>query len=300
MDMEPSEATPDLVGRTSARLLAAGVDRRARLDALRLLAILDASSDGEGRVRRPLDDLAAEFELEPLLVIEGLDHLELAEAIHREGATVVVGGDGSGLGGMQLADFLEDVQASFAGSTPTKVQRRARATRIGAAVLATAAAVAILTLAPSTQPTVVQPLAASSTTAAPAPADPTTTAVDIDVPVPTTAATAATAGETPAAGTEPTTTAAPTVDTSVVAATVCPTASPLVQVLDDVVRVTNPTDEDLDVTALSVGGITFTVPFTVPAGGFIDRPLLATLTDAPPTVPSWHWTDPSVARTCPS
>jgi hypothetical protein len=297
MGMEPSEATPDLVGRTSARLLAAGVDRRARLDALRLLAILDASSDAGGRVRRPLDDLAAEFELEPLLVLQGLDHLEDAEAIVRDGSAVIVAGDGSGLGGLQLADFLDDVQSSFAGIGPEAAHRRTRATRIGAAVLAAATAVAVLVLAPSTTPTIVQPTAASSTTAA-APettAGPATT-VEVDEPVPTTDASAA----TPSPGTEPTTTVAPPVDTTVVAATVCPTAAPVAQVLDDLVRITNSTDQDIEVTELSVGGITFTVPFTVPAGGFIDRPLLATLTDAAPAVTAWHWSDPSVSRTCPA
>src|SRR3954453_12772503 len=69
VSMEPSEAASDLVGRTSARLLAAGVDRSERLDALHLLAILDASIDTSGRVRRPLDHLPGAFELQPLSVL---------------------------------------------------------------------------------------------------------------------------------------------------------------------------------------------------------------------------------------
>ena len=46
--MEPADATPDLVGRTSARLLADGVGRLDGLEALRLLAVLDASTDASG------------------------------------------------------------------------------------------------------------------------------------------------------------------------------------------------------------------------------------------------------------
>src|SRR5688572_30075706 len=98
--MEPSEAASDLVGRTSARLLAAGVERRERLDALHLLAILDASTDIDGRVRRPIDDLAAEFELHPMAVLSGLDHLEEAGAVRRDGgAVVLLGTSPEGLGG---------------------------------------------------------------------------------------------------------------------------------------------------------------------------------------------------------
>jgi hypothetical protein len=289
--MEPSEA-PDLVGRTSARLLAAGVDRRARLDALRLLAILDASTDGAGRVRRPLDDLAGEFELSPLTVIQSLDHLEQAGAVQRDGAAVVILGDGSDLGGLQLADFLEDVQASFDGAPHASRARLRRPTlvRFGAAVLAGATAVAILTFAPSPSPTVIEPLAAgSSTTIA---AEESTTTV-FDLPVPTTAV-----RRDPVPGTETTEATAP-VDTSVVAATACPTASPVAQVIDDVVRITNPSDEDLQVTELAIGGVVLTTPFVVPAGGIAERPVIASITDEGPVIQAWHWLDPAVARTCP-
>ena len=150
MSMEQPEAGPDLVGRTSARLLAAGIERRDRLEALHLLAILDASIDTSGRVRRPLDDLAAEFELPPMSVMRSLDHLERAGAVQRDGGGVLLlGGSDHGLGGLQLADFLDDVRASFDGDVP----RRRRSTflaRSGAALVGAAAMIAVLTLAPST------------------------------------------------------------------------------------------------------------------------------------------------------
>ena len=161
MTMEQPEVAPDLVGRTSARLLAAGIDRRDRLEALHLLAILDASIDTSGRVRRPLDDLAAEFELPPMSVMRSLDHLEQVGAVQRDGGGVVILGTGStgdaGLGGLQLADFLDDVRASCDQDVPLR-RRSTLLARSGAALAAAAAAVAIFTLAPGPS-TIDQPLA---------------------------------------------------------------------------------------------------------------------------------------------
>jgi hypothetical protein len=159
--MEQPEAAPDLVGRTSARLLAAGLDRRDRLEALHLLAILDASIDTAGRVRRPLDDLAAEFELPPMSVMRSLDHLERAGAVQRDGTGVVLlGNSAQGLGGLQLADFLDDVRASFDGDADVPVRRRTTLLTRGAAVLVAAAtAIVVLTFAP--QPAVQQQTALS-------------------------------------------------------------------------------------------------------------------------------------------
>jgi hypothetical protein len=287
--MEPDEAAPDLVGRTSARLLAAGVDRRARVDALRLLAILDASTDHEGRVRRPLDDLAAEFELPALGVLESIDHLEDAGALQRDGATVIVLGDGARLGGMRLADFLEDVQASFDGVPAVESRRPTWLVRSGAALVAAAAAFAIFSMAPTTTPTAVEQLAASSTTVT---SEATTTTAEAQ-PTPTTEA------ATPVPGTDAAT-VAPPVDSTLVGAAACPTGSPVVSIVEDVVRIANPTDEDLQVTSLTVGGITITTPIDVPAGESVVRPIVAVLTDDGPTIDAWEWADSSVARTCPS
>ena len=168
MTMEQPGAAPDLVGRTSARLLAAGIDRRDRLEALHLLAILDASIDTSGRVRRPLDDLAAEFELAPMSVMRSLDHLEHAGAVQRDGGGVVLlGTSAEGIGGLQLADFLDDVRASFDDHVPVR-RRSTLFARGGAALAAAAAALAIITLAPSSgvQTPVALRDAGSTTTAA--------------------------------------------------------------------------------------------------------------------------------------
>lgn len=141
--MEQPEAGPDLLGRTSARLLAAGIDRRDRLDALKLLAILDASIDASGRVRRPLDDLAGEFELSPLSVLGSLDHLERVGAVRREGSHVcILDAEPGRVGGMQLAAFLDDLRASFDGA-----RAPARSTwlvRRGGSLVASMTALAVL------------------------------------------------------------------------------------------------------------------------------------------------------------
>ncbi|MEN3271403.1 MAG: hypothetical protein V7636_164, partial [Actinomycetota bacterium] len=176
MTTEPADSTPDLVGRTSARLLADGVGRLERLEALRLLAVLDASTDISGTVRRPLDDLAAEFELPLLGVLRSLELLQQAGAVLRAGRAVrLVGRPTEGIGGLQLADFLDDVRAVRGEATvdwsvseiqePDLVEivpRRGRwLSRTGAAMAAVAAAVGVLTLAPS------QPVSTTSTASTP-------------------------------------------------------------------------------------------------------------------------------------
>jgi hypothetical protein len=290
--MEFPEAASDLVGRTSARLLAAGVDRRDRLAALHLLAILDASVDSTGRVRRPLDDLAGEFELEPLSVLRSLDHLQHAGAIERDGAAVVLlGASDGGLGGMQLADFLEDVKASFDGSAPAVDERRRSPwlVRGGAALVAAAAAVAVFALAP-TQPATERPLLASraSTTTTEA------SAAAPDLPVATTP------------DQQPTTTAlVPAVDivpeTTIVAAATCPTGQPTATIIDRILEITNPTTEDVVITGMTVAGTTLGSPITVPAGGTVTRaisPLAAATGGA--SIDAWEWASTNVVRSCPS
>lgn len=312
--MEPSEAAPDLVGRTSARLLAAGVGRGDRLAALRLLAILDASTDIDGRVRRPLDDLAAEFELPPLGVIRSLEHLERAGAVRRDGARLEVLGDG--VGGMHLADFLDDVRASFdTGVDAGAVARRARTrwfSRAGAGLVAVAAAAAVLTLAPGPNQTAVQPLAVGSSTA---PTTSTTEVVPAAEVVPTTAAEPPPSdGATPPApdvAAEPATTDVaqqpgpadappPVADTAVAPTTTCPTGSPTAEVIDDILRITNPFDHDIQISALTVAGIRIDVPISLVPGGTADWPLVATLTDEAPSVIAWEYEDRALARACPS
>lgn len=289
MSMEQPETAPDLVGRTSARLLAAGVDRRARLEALHLLAILDASVDITGRVRRPLDDLAGEFELDPMVVMRALDHLEQAGAVQRSGAHVVLlGNNPEGLGGMQLADFLDDVRTSFGGSG-SSARRSPWFARSGAMLVAAAAAVAVVTLAPS-RTAFEQPLAlldASSTTIEERVDDP---ADVLDTPIDTI---------------QPTTTiVAPAVgpaDTAVVAAEApCPTGSPIAELLDGILEISNPTDEDLVVTSMIVGGRALSQPITVVAGQTVTRVVPSAIGAVDAHIESWEWSSDPVARACPS
>jgi hypothetical protein len=292
--MEFPEAASDLVGRTSARLLAAGVERRERLAALHLLAILDASVDGTGRVRRPLDDLAAEFELEPLSVLRSLDHLHHAGAIDREGPVVVLlGASTTGLGGMQLADFLDDVRASFDGSAPIEQEPRRSPwlVRSGAVLAAAAAAVAVFTLAP-TQPATERPLLAAraSTTTSVVPGEPST-----ELP-----------SAAPAPARQPTTTAlVPPVDivpeTAIVAASTCPTGEPSATIIDRVLEITNPTTEAVVINGISVAGATLRAPITVPAGGTVTR-VMSPLAEATggASIVSWAWASTDIVRSCPS
>jgi hypothetical protein len=291
---EREDTAPDLVGRTSARLLAAGVDRRERLAALHLLAVLDASIDLNGRVRRPLDDLAAEFELAPLDVLDSLEHLERAGAIQRDGAGVVLlGASPDGLGGMQLADFLDDVRASF--DDELAVPRRNRwLARSGAVLVAAAAMLAISMVAPSTQPTVDrQPLASG--------AGPVSTTIDSTTSTSEAQASTTTALERKGTPDAPTNAEVAPIaaDTAVVSAGTCPTGSPVAEFVDDIVRLTNPSSEDITVNEIAVGDVRITSPITIPAGESVEQPV-AILGSVETEIVDWVWTDETVARSCPS
>jgi len=288
---EHGDAAPDLVGRTSARLLSAGVSRRERLAALHLLAVLDASTDLNGRVRRPLDDLAGEFDLAPLDVLASLEHLERAGAIARDGAGVVLlGASPEGLGGMQLADFLDDVRASF--DDELVVPRRNRwLARSGAVLVAAAALLAISMVAPSTQPAVErQPLAAGTVD----------TTIDATTSTSEAAAPTTTALERPTDD-APRSTEAPAIvpDSTVVSAATCPTGSPVAEFVDDIVRLTNPSSEDVTVNEVAVGDVRITSPITIPAGESVEQPI-AVLGSVETEIVDWVWTDETVARSCPS
>jgi hypothetical protein len=291
--MEPPEAAPDLVGRTSARLLAAGVDRRERLDALHLLAILDASTDRSGAVRRPLDDLAAEFELDQCGVVVSLDHLARAGAVELDHGTVVLlGRSHDGLGGLQLADFLEDVRASFDGVTT--VDRPAPSARwlarAGGALVAAAAVFAVMTFGPANQTAVDQPLSAAvptsirdavTSTSATAVA-PTTTAR----PAPSTTGAVQTTSEPVVTPPAP----------STVVAAECPTGSPVASIVGGVLWIANPTSQDLVVNQVIIGDATISQTISVPAGQAVE--VASTVLGTAPSIGSWDWLDPTVAQTC--
>lgn len=287
--MEPPEAAPDLVGRTSARLHAGGVERRDRLEALHLLAVLDASADGAGRIKRPLDDLAAEFELPVVGVMRGLEHLEAVGALRREGAAVMLlARDADGLGGLHLAGFLDDVRAAL--DDRPHLDRSPWLARVGAGLVAVAAAIGILTLAPSQPAGIEQPVASAGTTA-PVPAPPAA----VDDVEPDARATSDPAPAVPAP--EIATPDAP----AVAAAAACPSGEPVATFDDGVLRITNPTTDDLVVTALTVGGVTSRSPIAVPAGQTVGHDLVATLpAPAPVTIDAWDWADPSTGSRCAS
>ena len=290
MTMEPPDAQPDLVGRTSARLLADGVERHDRLEALHLLAVLDASTDSTGRVRRPLDDLAAEFELAPMGVLRSLDHLEHAGAIVREGAAVVlVDREHGGVGGLQLAAFLDDVRAAL-GDEPEPVQSRSPWRMRAGAALVAAAAVAVVTLAPS-QPAVEQPLAAGSATTARS----TETTVETPAIDNSTAAPDRSVGEQAV----PTSSASGGGDVGIAAGT-CPAGAPTAQVVGTLVRITNPTTADIVVQKLTVGGVPSTATFVVAAGQTVERQIPAAVAALDASVDGWDWSDPALARRCES
>lgn len=102
----------DVVGTASARLLALGVPRGDRLDALRLLGILGAQADAGGVVKRPLSDLAGEFALDPHDAARWLQALTAAGVVdHHAGGMVLAGREPPAAGGLRLADFLANAAA---------------------------------------------------------------------------------------------------------------------------------------------------------------------------------------------
>ena len=97
----------DLVGTASARLLALGLPRHARFDALRLLGLLSDHTDREGRVRLPFDLLVAEFDLDPVSAERALFELEAVGVVRRQGTSLTLAArEPERPGGLRLADFL--------------------------------------------------------------------------------------------------------------------------------------------------------------------------------------------------
>lgn len=314
MTTEPADPRPDLLGRTSARLLTEGVGRLDRLAALRLLAVLDASTDAAGNVRRPIDDLAAEFELPLTGVLRSIDHLERAGALRWGAHGIVLVDRDDTVGGLALADFLDDVRAVWDDDmlAPARsaiddsdgviimAPRGRWLARAGAAVAAVAAAVGVLTLAPS-QP-IAEQHAASPTTNLRS----TTTADALsaigaggDAPSTTASRQAATARSTKdvrtAVGDDQTgiTTVA---GDDVIAASRCPTGSPTADLIGGILLIANPSTSDVIVTGLLVDGVATSSRITVPAGKRIEQavPALSKIV----TVDVWQWADPGTARSC--
>lgn len=314
MTTEPADSTPDLVGRTSARLLAEGVGRLDRLEALRLLAILDASTDASGTVKRPLDDLAAEFELPILGVLRSLELLQLAGAVLRLGSTVqLIGRPTDGIGGLQLADFLDDVRTVRGEATvdwsisevlepePIEVvpHRGRWLARTGAAMAAVAAAVGVLTLAPS------QPISPTTSTASAPQHRVSTTSSDAlsAIGANTSVTSAAPDVEAPAASEArrsrtSTTPVAPEpipTDEEAIAAS-CSTGSPAVELINGLLLLSNSWTTDVVVTELLVDGSTMSTAITIPAGKRIEQ-LLSPSTQTV-SVAKWSWVDDGTVPRC--
>src|SRR5438270_9928847 len=96
----------DFVGTVSARLLAAGLPRDQRLGALRLLAALATLADRDDRVRRPLSQVGAEFDLPGDQLSGWFDALQWVGAVELDQSGIVLAGREQPAGSMRLHDFL--------------------------------------------------------------------------------------------------------------------------------------------------------------------------------------------------
>lgn len=106
----------DLVGETSARLLALGVERRDRLTALRVLGLLADHVDADQRVRREVDDLAAEFDIPAPALRASVAALVLAEVVLVDldsGTLRLAVAARPAAGGLRLEAFLRNVDRSL-------------------------------------------------------------------------------------------------------------------------------------------------------------------------------------------
>ena len=330
--MEGVDPTEDAVGRTSARLLAAGVPSSERLDALHLLAVLDASADANGRVRRPLDDLADEFELDLGTVLRCLEHLEDAGAIERDGAEVVLPRHGGGaVGGMLLADFLTDIRSALEDIEPQRPPRAHVMARATAGLVAAAALIAAALIVPGGTGTTTTTMAAPSSTSAAAArtADdrrsPIVTARGGDEPAGPGAGASSSSDSSSSPSPSPASVEGPAGPETTLAVVACPTEGPIAMIdsdpegLDEAAAATvgsspsisgtatNPTAHDLEITAMIArSGTTegnLIEPLVVPAGQTVTWSVAAVrlnvLDPAGAIIEEWVWTDPAV-RGCPS
>lgn len=135
----------DLVGTVSARLLAAGIPREERLGALRLLGALDTLANRDNRVRRPLAQVGAEFELPPDELRRWLSALVEVGAVDIDGGGIVLAARESPSGSMRLHDFLAVVAQMDA---PPAVRRAPAVLRPASAILVAAALLVAVVLTP--------------------------------------------------------------------------------------------------------------------------------------------------------
>src|SRR4051812_9610994 len=113
---------------------------------MRLLGVLVTVADARPRARRPLAELAVEFDLPVEDVDRWLDHLTHVGAVRWEdGKLVLAALEPPAAGGLRLHDFL-----SLAGAAdePETGRRRRPALRPAGAILAAAAVIALAVLGP--------------------------------------------------------------------------------------------------------------------------------------------------------
>jgi hypothetical protein len=148
VDFDDGELAADVVGVTSARLLAAGVPANRRLTALRVLGVLGSVCDSDRRVRRPLPTVAHEFGIGAREAATAVTDLISVGVVSRDGdAFVLNGAEPPAAGGIRLQDFL-----ALADDLADQRHRRTRAAQLlrpaGVALVA-AALIGAVVLAPS-------------------------------------------------------------------------------------------------------------------------------------------------------
>ena len=318
---EDAELAEDLVGVTSARLLAAGIPRDERNGALRLLGVLATVADRDQRVRRPLREVAREFALAPDDVEVWAGHLQAVGALRRNGDHVVLlGAEPAYAGGLRLHDFLD--AAAELDHPPARREVRDLVRPLSAVLVAAALLVAVLAT-PRLLNQKATPVSSERdriTTATPSTSTPTGSGV-----TGTTGATgnggsspATTAG---AGGVAPVTPAAPTT-TTLLPLPPCPTGLPGIDVpststdlagnlaVAGILR--NPTDTPMIVQGFTVQatvlGQTVSVPgiaapvSVAPHGSTSWQTSLGVV--AAPGTPvttvlgAWSWDDPSLPSSC--
>lgn len=308
------ELAADLVGETSARLLAAGLDRPARLRSLRLLGVLVTVADADLRVRRPLTELAVEFDLPAREVHAWLAPLLDAGAVRWEGSSLELAAvEPPAAGGIRLHDFLELVDESDRAHAR---RRRRDVLRPAGALLAAAAVVVLAVLAPTVVRDRSTP-AASSRGDEPAVA---TTTTERRRPASAPATTRPAVPPSTARGAEQVgPVLVPTTTTFVLP---CPTGSPLVRVLgttptaDGRLRVDglahNSSPEEVVIRGFTLrtvlGGEVVTAPGTahdlvVPGYSTVLWDATMPVTDPAGTLVQavlgdWSWSNPDIPTTC--
>ncbi|MEA3056725.1 MAG: hypothetical protein QOD30_2157, partial [Actinomycetota bacterium] len=249
-------------------------------------------------------------------VLRSLELLQRAGAVvRRAGAVELIGRPAEGIGGLQLADFLDDVRAVRGDATvdwsigevlePDLVEvvpHRSRwRSRTGAALAVVAAAV-VLALAPS------QPISTSTSTASgpqhrgvPTTSSDALSAIGANTSVTSAAPDAARTVEV----TEPrhadrrtTTDIAPQPvpsDEDAIAAS-CATGAPAVELINGLLLLSNSWTTDVVVTELLVDGTTMTTAITIPAGKRVEQLLSPSAHDV--SIAQWSWADDGTVPRC--